>query len=147
MLDFCGIGNKLHKLRTDKGYNQEQIAEKLYVSRQAVSRWELGQTLPSIDNLIELSKLFQVSFEEILCMDDNPIDENKLFAGHSREYIMTGILNGKIKVDIAEVLYQFSGSERMIILRAVKDGKLLVNKCELAPRLSLAEQRFLRIEA
>ena len=64
MLDFQAIGAKIHMLRIKHEYKQEYLADLLYVSRQAVSRWELGQTLPSIDNLVQLCKLFNTSFEE-----------------------------------------------------------------------------------
>ena len=62
MLDCIAVGKKIQKYRMKYHYNQEQLAELLYVSRQAVSRWELGQAVPTIDNMIELTRLFEVSF-------------------------------------------------------------------------------------
>ncbi|MDD4124046.1 MAG: helix-turn-helix transcriptional regulator [Bacilli bacterium] len=144
MLDSSAIGKKIHELRVISNYSQDQIAEILYVTRQAVSRWELGQTLPSIDNLIELSKLFNVSFEEILCMNDEAvIDNNNIFAGHNRAFIVKSIINGKIEVDLAKVFYQFSDEERMQILSALKSKKLQTNiKC-LKVRLTPTELDYL----
>ena len=52
---------KIVELRKAKGLSQEELAEQLGVSRQAVSRWELGQTLPDISNLLQLCELFGVS--------------------------------------------------------------------------------------
>ena len=46
-----------YKLRIKKGLSQEELAEKVFVSRQAVSRWETGETIPNIDTLKLLSKL------------------------------------------------------------------------------------------
>ncbi|MGN1010920.1 MAG: helix-turn-helix domain-containing protein, partial [Clostridia bacterium] len=56
----------LLKLRTEKGWSQEDLAEKLYVTRQAVSRWETGETVPNTETLKDLSRLFDVSINTIL---------------------------------------------------------------------------------
>ncbi|MGM9567994.1 MAG: zinc ribbon domain-containing protein [Clostridia bacterium] len=56
----------LLKFRTEKGWSQEDLAEKLYVTRQAVSRWETGETVPNTETLKELSKLFDVSINTLL---------------------------------------------------------------------------------
>ena len=57
---------KLAELRRQKGLSQIELAEAMSVSRQAVSMWESGATIPSIDNLILLSRLYGVSVDEIL---------------------------------------------------------------------------------
>lgn len=54
------------KLRTQKGLSQEELAEKVFVTRQAVSRWENGETVPNIDTLKLLSLLFDVSINTLL---------------------------------------------------------------------------------
>ena len=56
----------LLKLRTEKGLSQEELAEKVYVTRQAVSRWENGETVPSTDTLKLLSKFYEVSINTLL---------------------------------------------------------------------------------
>ena len=56
----------IYELRTKKGLSQEELAEKIFVTRQAVSRWENGETIPNIDTLKLLSKLFDVSINTIL---------------------------------------------------------------------------------
>ena len=53
-------------LRTRKGLSQEALAERIYVTRQAVSRWETGETLPNTETLKLLSKLFDVSINTLL---------------------------------------------------------------------------------
>jgi len=57
---------KLIRLRKSRGMSQEDLADKLNVSRQAISRWELGSTLPDIPNLRKLCSLFQVSADELI---------------------------------------------------------------------------------
>lgn len=54
------------ELRTKSGLSQEELAEKLYVTRQAVSRWEKGETVPNTESLKLLSKLFDVSINTLL---------------------------------------------------------------------------------
>ena len=56
----------LRALRTQRGYSQEALAEALYVTRQAVSRWETGETVPNTDTLKRLSALFDVSINTLL---------------------------------------------------------------------------------
>lgn len=56
----------LLELRTKKGLSQEDLAEKLYVTRQAVSRWENGETVPNPETLKQLSKLYNVSINTLL---------------------------------------------------------------------------------
>ena len=56
---------KLINLRKQKSMSQEELAEKLNVTRQTISKWELGQSKPDMDKLLEISKLFEVSVEEL----------------------------------------------------------------------------------
>ena len=56
----------LLELRTKKGISQEELAEKVFVTRQAVSRWETGETTPNVETLKLLSKLFDVSINTLL---------------------------------------------------------------------------------
>ena len=56
----------IFELRTKKGLSQEELAEKIFVTRQAVSRWETGETIPNTETLKLLSKLFDVSINTLL---------------------------------------------------------------------------------
>lgn len=58
--------NILHELRMKNGLSQDELAEKVYVTRQAVSRWETGETTPNTETLKLLSKLFDVSINTLL---------------------------------------------------------------------------------
>ena len=53
-------------LRTKKGLSQEELADKVFVTRQAVSRWENGETIPNIETLKLLSKFFDISINTLL---------------------------------------------------------------------------------
>ncbi len=60
------LHEKLQQLRKQRGLTQEELAEALYVSRTAVSKWESGRGYPSIDSLKELSKFYSVSIDDLL---------------------------------------------------------------------------------
>lgn len=60
------LGEKLQKLRKRSGLSQEQLAARLSVSRQAVSKWELDETMPDTENVVQLSRLFGVSCDYLL---------------------------------------------------------------------------------
>ena len=72
--------NNLIRLRKEAGLSQEELADKLAVSRQAVSKWERGEALPDTDNLIRLARLYNVSIDEIVGYapeKETSADENK----------------------------------------------------------------------
>ena len=60
------FAEKLLGLRTQSGYSQEALAEKLNVSRQAISKWEIGTTLPETEKVIAISDFFEVSLDYLL---------------------------------------------------------------------------------
>lgn len=60
------IANRLYEYRKNMGLTQEELAEKIGVSRQAVSKWERSEASPDTDNLIELSKVYGVTLDELL---------------------------------------------------------------------------------
>lgn len=65
------IADRLVKMRKKKGYSQEELADKLGLSRQAVSKWERAEASPDTDNLICLAKLYNVSIDELLSTDED----------------------------------------------------------------------------
>ena len=60
------FNNKLYDLRKKKGLSQEELAGRLNVSRQTVSKWEVGESAPDMENLVALSELFGVSLDELV---------------------------------------------------------------------------------
>jgi transcriptional regulator with XRE-family HTH domain len=60
------LGEKIHKLRKGNGLSQEELASKLTVSRQSISKWELGESVPDTEHVVQLSKLFEVSTDFLL---------------------------------------------------------------------------------
>ena len=64
------FGEKIQKLRNENKWTQEQLAERLYVSRTAVSKWESGKGYPNIDSLKDIAKLFNKTIDELLSSEE-----------------------------------------------------------------------------
>ena len=64
------FNEKLQELRKARSLTQEELAEALYVSRTAISKWESGRGYPSIDSLKEISRFFSVTIDELICSDE-----------------------------------------------------------------------------
>ena len=83
------FGEKLYDLRRKQGFSQEQLAEKLNVTRQTVSKWELGQSTPDANKLIEISKVLEVNINELTSDDSKSAkksyDPNEL---HPRKWLL-----------------------------------------------------------
>lgn len=72
------LGNKILNLRKTNGYSQEELADKLSVTRQTISKWELNETSPDIKQAMELSKIFKVSLDELTNNDIKDILTEKI---------------------------------------------------------------------
>ena len=77
------VAENIQDLRIGKGLTQERLAEMLEVSRQSVSKWELGQAVPDVDKIIRMSELFNVSTDTILLRntDTEAVNQNPLHLG------------------------------------------------------------------
>lgn len=71
------FGEKVQLLRKESGMSQEKLAERLNVSRQAISKWEQGIVVPDTENIIQLSKFFQVPIEYLLLNECEQIEKVK----------------------------------------------------------------------
>lgn len=68
------LGVKLYNLRKNKNLSQEEVADKLNVTRQSVSKWETGESKPDIDKIIPICELFDISTNELLGIEDSNKD-------------------------------------------------------------------------
>lgn len=109
----------LLELRTKKGLSQEELAEQLFVTRQAISRWENGETTPNPETLKLLSKLFNVSINtllgsprQLICqccgmpLDDTTISKESDGA-FNEDYCMWCYTDGQFKYTSKEQLIDF----------------------------------------
>ena len=74
--------NRLYELRKEHGMSQEELADKIGVSRQAISKWERAESSPDTDNLIALAKLYDISLDQLLdkekVVNNKIVEENKI---------------------------------------------------------------------
>ena len=113
------------KLRTQMGLSQEDLAQKVFVTRQAVSRWENGETMPNIDTLKLLSRLFDVSINtllgaprELVCkccgmtLDDTDISREK-DGNFNEEYCKWCYVDGEYTLDIWKRYVDLGGKDKL----------------------------------
>ncbi len=95
------IGEKIANLRTMTGWSQEQMAEKLDVSRQSISKWEMDQALPQIDKILQICEIFNISTDRLL-RDEIEIPKS---TGENKEnkYFGTDGFRGEANVDLTSM--------------------------------------------
>lgn len=71
------IGSRINQLRKLAGMTQEQMAEKLNVSRQTISKWEAGATLPDLESVVRISRIFRVSLDELLTGEEEEMGDTE----------------------------------------------------------------------
>ena len=115
------VSEKIQFYRKKAGLSQEELARMLFVSRQTVSLWETGQTLPTIDNLIRLREIFGVSLDAILCDDTNEADNtvDSLVDQPSFEYTVSYTEDEREKIKQVYVLPRYTVSAIISVLIAV----------------------------
>lgn len=87
------FNNKLYELRKQEGFSQDELGSKLNVSRQTVSKWELGETTPELEKLIALSDLFHISLDElVLDVKKNESDNANVKAESSDKYSLSKLI-------------------------------------------------------
>ena len=93
MMEF---NNKLYSLRKQKGFSQEELANRLNVSRQTISKWEVGESTPDMEKLVAISDLFEVSLDELV-LDKTPEEPEK---AEPSEQIVRSELYSDIKENV-----------------------------------------------
>lgn len=71
------FSNKLYDLRKKNGFSQEELADKLNITRQTISKWELGESTPDMEKLIMISDLFNISLDELVLDRTTEITDEK----------------------------------------------------------------------
>ena len=99
-MDF---NEKLQELRKQKRLTQEELAEKLYVSRTAISKWESGRGYPNIDSLKEIAKFFSVTVDELL--SPNEVLTIAEEDGKQKEKHFRDLIYGLLDICIAMLLF------------------------------------------
>lgn len=97
------FGEKLQMLRKARGLSQEALAEQLGVTRQAVSKWELGDATPDLENVVALARFFGVSTDYLLLMEQEETTSEKPTATARRDEGFTHRLLGWIGVGVGSL--------------------------------------------
>ena len=121
------FGKKLASLRKVHHLSQEELGSELDVTRQTISNWELGVSLPNPEQLKRLSKLFQISIDELLDNDTKDILVNKV----SNTEKLAGIIIKILKViGVLAILYLVLFIIAIIVFRVVPTEKKVVTTQE-----------------
>ncbi len=91
-------GEKIQHYRKQIGCSQEELGQKLMVSRQTVSLWEMDKTLPTVDNLLRLKEIFGVSVDEILCGEQPAQEEQMMQVQPAESYTFDYASSGAAQV-------------------------------------------------
>ena len=112
------FGKKIKKLRTDNGLTQDELAEKIYVTRTAISKWESGRGFPNIESLKAISKYFSVSLDELLSGEEIlAIAEND---NKQKERTLRDLIFGLLDCGMALLLFlPFFGQKADGVIREV----------------------------
>ena len=127
------FNEKLQELRKQKGLTQEELAEALFVSRTAISKWESGRGYPNIDSLKAIAKFFGVTIDQLLSGDELLTiaeEDTKQKESHFRDLVF-----GLLDCSIAMFFFlPFFGQKTNAIIQEVS----LVSLTEIAPYLRIA---------
>ena len=98
------FNNKLYELRKQKGLSQEELANKLNVSRQTVSKWELGDSTPDMEKLTGLSDLFEISLDELVLGKVPEVQAQSIKVSNVAETIEEKVLTPRNKKRARKIL-------------------------------------------
>ncbi len=142
MLDLTAIGKYISELRELHNMTQYELADKLFVTHQAVSKWENGKSIPNIDIMVAITKLFAISIDDLIT-GNKPMnyDFKYLLENYPRSYVVNQLIRQKIDVRLEEILYLLNNEERSIVLNHIINNNLPVDISTLLPYLNNIERK------
>ncbi|XMB72892.1 helix-turn-helix transcriptional regulator [Mycoplasmatota bacterium WC30] len=147
MLNLRKIGSKISLLRKQKKMKQSELADTLFVTHQAVSKWENGKSIPSIDILYELTRLFKVSIDYLL--DDSEIlddDYIALLSNFPRESVISNFLQkSNLDAEIEKIFYLLNKTERKMIIDRIVSKNVIIKIESIWHILSKSERQYLLV--
>ncbi len=118
------FGEKLKKLRTDNKLTQDELADKIFVTRTAVSKWETGRGFPNMESLKMLCKVFDISMDTLI--SDEELENRKILEDKKAKYCFWGAMAGfllcvafTIVSAITKIPYYMLGSFVGVIVYAI----------------------------
>lgn len=128
------LEEKLVSLRRTKGWSQLKLAEMMNVSRQAVSRWEVGKAVPSIDNLKSLGQLYGVpleylihdDFPEPICEDQGLTRKESNAKRGNRTVVLISIIVVVLSVIFGVIFFHYKGKEQdRVLMNDIEGGAII----------------------
>ena len=117
-MDF---GDRLKQIRTSQGLSQEQLAEKIGVSRQAITKWETKKGLPDIENMVILAEIFKVTLDELVLQESQLQSRQKTVYESETVYDIDGDKHFDIDMGCARSVLITSGSDEKIHIKLQSD--------------------------
>lgn len=125
------LSENLLNLRKIHGFSQEEVAEKIGVSRQAVAKWENGTTTPDITNCAALAKLYNVTLDELITFDNHEIEG--LTVPPKGKYLFGTVTvgeKGQIVIPVkARRLFHLEPGTELLMLGDIEEGLAMV-RCD-----------------
>ena len=119
------LADKIIELRKKKGWSQEQLAEQLDISRQSVSKWESGTSIPDLERIVKLSEIFSVSTDYLLKDEIETVDETLTVIEETAENVKE---ENRRSVSLEE-----AGGYMELVEKSAKNIALGVLLCILSP--------------
>lgn len=149
-MDQKKTGARIGALRREKGLTQEQLAERLGVSRRTVSRWETGSNLPDLDLLLELTDLFGVGLRELLIgegetarqLADYASEEKQRLRRRMNRLFLVGVATACLSLPLAAVTPALGDFAQGALLGILLVGALMTSRW--GERIRAAKRRLLR---
>ena len=136
------ISENLSTLRKLHGLTQEQVAEKVGVSRQAVAKWENGDSIPDVINCVALAKLYNVTLDDLVNYEES---QNLLPIGPKGKYIFGTVTigdKGQIVIPVkARKVFGLQPGDDLVMLGEIEQGLALIRAQSLLETLEKAESK------
>ncbi len=145
MLNLEKIGQKISDRRKELKFTQNELAEKLFVTHQAVSKWEKGKSIPSIEILYALTTVLDISIDYLL--NNTELEENEydtLIKQTSTSAAIHKFMNSETQTeDIENLFYLLSNEERKLIIERMINHTLSLDVHDVWHLLSKKERFYL----
>lgn len=116
------FGDRLKQLRMSRGLSQEQLAEKISVSRQAITKWETNRGVPDIENMVSLAEIFRITLDELVLAENENTGKKTARFESETVYDIDCSKHFDIHMGSAKKIMIFSGNDEKIHIRLESDS-------------------------
>lgn len=129
-MDAKKIGEQISKLRKERNMSQVQLANKLYVTEKAVSKWECGNGIPDLENIGRLAEIFDISIDELLMAEekDKAKDKPEAVSEEQNVHCQRGVVSEEQKIQLQKSNSPLINSYEDIVVYSSHLSDTLINK-------------------